>query len=1308
MVTRGTDRSVLILPGEPALSEFRAQRWRERLRTELSDLESIAARFYYFAELLRPLGDAERARLSRLLGHDPSHAEQPHRPRPAIVVVPRPGTITPWSSKATDILHNCGLTAIDRLERGVVWQPMRRGGAPLSVEQLGRLGALVHDRMTQTVLAQPEDATALFQHAEPTPLAGFDILGQGRTALESANLTLGLALSPEEIDYLLDSFRSIGRNPNDIELMMFAQANSEHCRHKIFNAGWTIDGAPRPHSLFEMIRQTHARNPGRVLSAYADNSAVMCGHRGRWFLPAADRCYRSQADAIDLLMKVETHNHPTAISPHPGAATGSGGEIRDEAATGRGARSKAGIVGYSVSNLRLPGHEQAWEHDHGRPARIASALDIMLEAPIGSAGFCNEFGRPTLAGYFRTFEQSVPGAAGLEVRGYHKPIMLAGGLGNIRRALIEKLPLPPGAKIVVLGGPSMLIGLGGGAASSIASGHGDEELDFASVQRDNAEMQRRCQEVINACWALDEANPILSVHDVGAGGISNAVPEVVHAAGRGCRLDLRAVPSADSGMSPMQLWCNEAQERFVLAIAAPDLEHFTSICARERCPHAVIGEVTGEQRLVLYDRLFDNVPIDLPIEVVLGNPPRMHREATHLEPPRAPVDLTDIDLGQIVERVLRLPSVADKTFLITIGDRSVSGLVCRDQMVGPWQVPVADCAVTATDYHGFVGEAVAIGERAPLALINPAASARMAVGEAITNLAAARIAALSDVALSANWMAACGHPGEDAGLYDAVEAVALELCPALGISIPVGKDSLSMKTVWDDNGRSRSVTAPLSLIVSAFAPVADVRRSLTPALRRDLGETDLLFIDLGQRRNRLGGSALAQVFDQLGDETPDVVDPRAIADFFEAVQALNSSERLIAYHDRSDGGLFVTLCEMAFAGRCGLEIELDGLGVDPREVLFTEELGAVLQVRRADRAAVIERLGRSGKLTDHIHLIGRPSREQMLDFRLGGESHFRAARVELQRTWSETSWRMRALRDDPECADEEFALLLDDADPGLGAVLSFDPLEDPAPPLTGTARPRVAILREQGVNGQVEMAAAFDRAGFDAVDVHMSELLSGETLLEPFHGVVACGGFSYGDVLGGGGGWASCVLHNSRAREQFAAFFERNDRFALGVCNGCQMFSQLTELIPGTNHWPRFLANRSEQFEARLVMCEVLPSPSLFMTGMNGSTLPVVVAHGEGRASFDPPDGAQDALESGLVSLRFIANDGAPAERYPANPNGSALGITGLTTADGTVTILMPHPERLFRTTQFSWHPDHWGEDGPWMRMFRNARSWVG
>jgi phosphoribosylformylglycinamidine synthase len=1290
---------VLHLPGGPALSPLRLERLRRRLESvTAAAVTALDARLHFFVLLRDALAPEQLQRLHELLEADAKPATELAGLQ--LMVTPRTGTVSPWSSKATDIAHNCGLRDVARIERGVHYRVHAAGA---DERQRAALARELHDRMTESVFPDPAGAESLFASDSPAPLRRVALTARGRAALEAANRELGLALSADEVDYLLASFGELRRDPTDVELMMFAQANSEHCRHKIFNAAWTIDGERQPHSLFAMIRNTHHRNPGRVLSAYHDNSAVTEGSTRVLFHPhPRSRDYRGRRAQVDLLMKVETHNHPTAISPHPGAATGSGGEIRDEAATGRGAFSKAGLTGFSVSNLHIPGFRQPWEHDHGRPSRIVSALDIMLDGPIGAAAFNNEFGRPALGGYFRTLETEFGG----ELRGYHKPIMIAGGMGNIARAQVHKQAFPAGARIVVLGGPAMLIGLGGGAASSMASGEGEETLDFASVQRDNPEMQRRAQEVINRCWQLDADNPILSIHDVGAGGLSNAVPEIVHDAGRGGRFALSAIPCDDPGMSPLERWCNESQERFVVAVDAARMDLFADICRRERCPHAVLGDACDDARLVLEDAAGDR-PIDLPLSVLLGNPPSMHREVQRLAAPREPLDPRALDIPEAVSRVLRLPAVASKSFLITIGDRTVSGFVCRDQMVGPWQVPVADCAITLADYEGYAGEAMAMGERTPVALLDGPAAGRMAVGEALTNLAAAPVSGLDRVVLSANWMAACGHPGEDARLYDTVRAVGMELCPALGICIPVGKDSLSMKTVWRTDDGERAVVAPVSLIVSAFAPVDDVRTHVTPALAPRPGSV-LLLADLGRGANRLGGSALAQVQGSIGADPPDVDDPRTLKGFFETFQELLRDGRVLAYHDRSDGGLLATLCEMAFAGRTGLEADLEALGGDTAACLFSEELGAVLQVDADQAQAVMAALGSVPGLAGHVHRIGQLRGDQRVVVRAGRETLLDDTRARLQQLWSETSRRLQALRDDPACADEEHAAIADDDDPGLHAALAFDPHEDIAAPFAGGSRPRVAILREQGVNGYLEMAAAFHHAGFAAVDVHMSELVAGEEDLSSFAGLVAGGGFSYGDVLGGGGGWAASIRHNARARDAFQRFVERADTFGLGVCNGCQMMSRLSDVIPGAGHWPRFVRNRSEQFEGRLSMVEILPSPSLFLTGMAGTRVPVAVAHGEGRARYAGSADADRVLARRLACLRYVDGRGEVATGYPHNPSGSPLGLTGFTSGDGRFTIMMPHPERVFRRVQHSWQPPGWGESGAWTRMFRNARKWVG
>ncbi|MEW8507982.1 MAG: phosphoribosylformylglycinamidine synthase [Candidatus Thiodiazotropha sp.] len=1294
---------MLILRGAPALSDYRLKKLARRLSDRLGGSVMVTSEYLHFADVDQSLDERERAVLDDLLRYGPAMPESGHDGT-LMLVVPRPGTLSPWSSKATDIAHHCGLEKVQRLERGLAYY-VTLDGAVLDSEQYVVAAELLHDRMTESVLADAEDAACLFSRAEPTPYIQVDILGGGFDALRNANTELGLALSDDEIEYLVESFQSLQRNPTDVELMMFAQANSEHCRHKIFNADWIIDGEHQQHSLFQMIRNTTSSSPDDVLSAYKDNAAVIHGNSAeRFVLDPETGIYGFGQEDIHILMKVETHNHPTAISPDPGAATGSGGEIRDEGATGKGAKPKAGLCGFSVSNLRIPGWEMPWEVDYGKPGRIVSALDIMLEGPIGAAAFNNEFGRPNLCGYFRTYEAEVPGPDGLELRGYHKPIMLAGGVGNIRSEHIEKNGFPSGSPLIVLGGPAMLIGLGGGAASSMASGTSAEDLDFASVQRSNPEMQRRCQEVIDACWARGDANPILFIHDVGAGGLSNALPELVHDAALGGRFELRTVPNDDPGMSPMEIWSNESQERYVMAVDVNRLDEFKAICDRERCPYAVVGEATDEEQLVLGDAHFDNNPIDIPMSLLFGKPPRMLRDVRRKTFKKQELDFSAVSIKQAALRVLRLPTVANKTFLITIGDRSVTGMVTRDQMVGPWQVPVADLAVTSSGLMGYTGEAMAMGERTPLALLDAPASGRMAIGEAITNIAAASIDKLSDIKLSANWMAPAGHPGEDVKLYETVKAVGMELCPALGIAIPVGKDSMSMKTVWQEGDRARAVTAPLSLIVSAFAPVKDVRLTLTPMLRDDAGDSDLILIDLGKGKNRLGGSALAQVYRQIGHHGADLDDPDALGRFFALIQELNHGDLLLAYHDRSDGGLFATLCEMAFAGRCGVSVEIDDLGDDDLSLLFNEELGAVIQVRHNDTDDVLKMLNDQG-LGRCSYVIGTLNSDDRIEVMRAGKEVLSGSRVEFQQAWSETTRQMQAMRDNPVCAQEEFDRIAEN-DPGIQVVLSFDPDDDLTSPMIATGvRPEMAILREQGVNGQLEMAAAFHRAGFECVDVHMSDIIEGRISLSRFRGLVACGGFSYGDVLGAGEGWAKSALFNSRAREEFEAFFNRLDTFALGVCNGCQMLSNLHRLIPGADHWPHFVRNRSEQFEARLVTVEVCESSSILMNGMAGSRLPIAVAHAEGRAEFNDQPHLQSAGD--VTVLRYLENSGEVATRYPANPNGSPLGIAGLCNSDGRVTIMMPHPERVTRSVQHSWHPPGWDEDAPWLRLFRNARLWV-
>lgn len=1291
-----------IIRGAPALSAFRVQKLMQACEAAQLPVKQIYAEYVHLAYLSEALNPDDQAQLSKILTYGP--AIESHEPQGTLLfVTPRPGTISPWSSKATDIAQNCGLKQVKRLERGLAYYVESDA---LSGEQLKSLKALLHDRMMEVVLDSFEAADVLFARTEPKPFVSVNILGEGRRALEIANREMGLALADDEIDYLVTNFLRLERNPNDIELMMFAQANSEHCRHKIFNADWTIDGEVQPKSLFKMIKNTYEKTPDYVLSAYKDNAAVMTGFEAGRFFPDSDGVYRYHTEPMHILMKVETHNHPTAISPYPGAATGSGGEIRDEGATGRGSKPKAGLTGFSVSNLKIPGFVQPWEGDYGKPDRIVTAFDIMIDGPLGGAAFNNEFGRPALLGYFRTYEQQVCSHNGVEVRGYHKPIMLAGGLGNIREEHVQKGEISLGAKLIVLGGPAMNIGLGGGAASSMTSGQSSEDLDFASVQRENPEMERRCQEVIDRCWQMGDANPIQFIHDVGAGGLSNAFPELVSDAGRGGKFELRNVPSDEPGMSPLEIWCNESQERYVLSVAAENLDTFAAICERERAPFAVVGEAVAEQHLSLSDEHFDNKPIDLPLEVLLGKPPKMSRDVVSQKAQSAALDEASIDLAEAVKRVLTLPTVADKSFLITIGDRTVTGLVNRDQMVGPWQVPVADCAVTAASFDSYVGEAMSMGERTPLALLDFGASARMAVAESLLNMAGADIGSLKRIKLSANWMSAAGHPGEDAGLYEAVKAVGEELCPELELTIPVGKDSMSMKTAWEDKGEQKAVTAPMSLIISAFGAVRDIRNTVTPELRTDKGETVLLLADLAKGKTRLGGSCLAQVFGELGDIAPDLDQAAVLKAFFEVTQQLVAERSLLAYHDKSDGGLFTTLVEMAFAGHTGLNVDISALAGSALARLFNEELGAVLQVSKDQAAEIIKAYTDAGV---DCHPIAELSDDGRIRIQDQCAEIYSASRTELRKLWSETTYRMQALRDNPECAREEFDLKLDETDPGLTVNLSFDPAEDVAAPyiLKGAA-PKMAILREQGVNSHIEMAAAFERAGFESRDVHMSDILSGRISLEEFQGLVACGGFSYGDVLGAGEGWAKSILFNSRAREDFSRFFERADSFALGVCNGCQMLSNLKEIIPGTEHWPHFVRNRSERFEARFSLVEVQQSPSLFFSGMAGSRMPIAVSHGEGRAEFASAAAMAAAEQSGTVALRYVNGKGEVASLYPQNPNGSPNGLSGICSLDGKVTIMMPHPERVFRTVANSWHPENWGEDSPWMRMFRNARVKLG
>ncbi len=1271
-------------------------------------LASIQAEFLHVVELQSSLSEEQFKVLKQLLIYGPADNENANDKaydkagQQQWIVSPRIGTISPWSSKATDIAHNCGLTMINRIERAVSYKLKLTGEGAESAELHDLIQPLLYDRMVETVFTEQDQLGQLFEQSEPLPLQTVNLLADGRDALVIANNDLGLALADDEIDYLLESFIGLNRNPTDVELMMFAQANSEHCRHKIFNASWTIDGVDQTESLFGMIKNTYRSTEGKgVLSAYSDNAAVLEGNVAERFFPAAEsQQYSFIEEPVHYLLKVETHNHPTAIAPFPGASTGSGGEIRDEGATGAGAKPKAGLTGFSVSNLNIPGFKQPWEITYGKPGRIVDALDIMTEGPLGGAAFNNEFGRPNLNGYFRTYEQSIACSGGTEVRGYHKPIMLAGGIGNVRSEHVIKQDITAGACLIVLGGPAMLIGLGGGAASSMASGQSSESLDFASVQRENPEMEHRCQEVIDRCWQLGKQNPIAFIHDVGAGGLSNALPELVKDGGVGGAFSLRDVPCDEKGMSPLAIWCNESQERYVIAVNPEDLSTFDAICKRERAPYAVVGSAVADEHLSLNDSHFNNSPVDLPMSVLFGKPPKMHRDVASIAPPSVALNFADVALEQALERVLRLPTVASKSFLITIGDRSVGGMVYRDQMVGPWQVPVADAAITLNSYTGYTGEALAIGERTPIALLDAAASARMAVAECITNIASAPINSISELKLSANWMAAAGREGEDACLYEAVKAVGMELCPALGIAIPVGKDSMSMSTRWRDGDEDKEVTSPLSLIVTAAARISDVRKSVTPQLQNSLEPTVLLLVDISSGQQRLGGSALAQVYNQLGSEVVDADSADALAGFFAATQSLLQQQKILAYHDRSDGGLMVTALEMAFAGKLGIDLDFAGSSV--LSWAFNEELGAVLQVKESDLELITAAYHAQG--ISSVSVIGKLNAINQVRVTSGSDLLLDKPLCELHGIWHETSYAIQARRDNAGCAQAEFDALRNGTDEGLFAKLSFDSNHDIAAPFINTAsRPRVAVLREQGVNGQYEMAAAFDRAGFEAHDIHMSDILAGRTTLESFAGLAACGGFSYGDVLGAGEGWAKTILFNTIAQDQFAAFFNRTDTFSLGVCNGCQMLSNLKDLIPGSSHWPRFVRNESEQFEARLVMVEVQPTASVFLDGMAGSQIPIVVSHGEGRAELNATNLA--ALQTkNKLALNYIDHSGAPTQRYPLNPNGSPAGIAGVSSDDGRVTIMMPHPERTFRTAQHSWAPDSWGEDSAWMRMFRNAR----
>ncbi len=1289
-----------VIWGNSAHSNYGLNKLLNKLKT-LGKISTIESQYVYIADLEndKVLTDIDLNKMLILL-NDTEKTISGKISTNGCVVVPRLGTISPWASKATDIVKTCGIKGLNRIERGIVYT--LKGADTKSIEAMQ---ALLHDRMMEQVFTELAPLENLFSHQQPKPFSTVDVLAKGKKALQTANTEMGLALSEDEIDYLVNAFKTLNRNPVDAELMMFAQANSEHCRHKIFNADWTIDGKKKPHSLFGMIRNTHQKSPGGVLSAYSDNAAVVEGLQATRFFPNPEtHSYQITEEPVHFQIKVETHNHPTAISPFPGAATGAGGEIRDEGATGRGSKPKSGLTGFTVSNLNIPGFKQPWEREYGKPSRMASAFDIMIDGPLGAASFNNEFGRPAINGYFRTYENTFLTHNGDEVRGYHKPIMLAGGLGSIRDQFVLKNDIPVGAKLVVLGGPAMLIGLGGSAASSVDSGTGCEKLDFASVQRENPEMERRAQEVIDRCTYMGVNSPIASIHDVGAGGLSNAFPELVNDSGRGGKFDLRKIPNDEPGMSPMEIWSNESQERYVIAIYPAKLAQFEELCKRERCLYAIVGEATKEQELIVNDTVFDNNPVDMPLNVLLGKPPKMHRTVKSRKIPQPGFEPAVLDMTDVVERLLRLPTIASKSFLITIGDRSITGMVTRDQMVGPWQIPVANAAVTCADYKGYTGEAMATGERPPVALINPKASARLSIAEAITNIACAKIDKISDIKISANWMAAAGYEGEDSNLYDAVETVGLELCPALGIAVPVGKDSMSMKTVWEDNGQSKAVISPISLNITTFAPVTDVRKTVTPQLRTDKGESELLLIDLGHGKNRLGGSCLAQVYNQIGDVSADLESADDLLSLFNAIQAMLAEDLAMAYHDRADGGLLVTLLEMAFAGHCGLEIDITTLGNEFISALTAEEIGVVIQVSIDDKEKV-EAILAQYNLSSLSHWIGTVVTGSEIEIRSQNKTVLKGDRKTYQAMWAETSYKMQALRDNDQCAEQEYQAIINDQLAEITPVVTFDINDDITAEFDKNNRPKIAILREQGVNGQQEMAAAFDKAGFEAVDVHMTDILSGKKSFTEFKGLVACGGFSYGDVLGAGRGWANSILLNSLAREEFQTFFERTDTFTLGVCNGCQMLSNLKEIIPGAESWPKFVKNESEQFEARFSLVQIQKSPSILLKGMEGTRIPVAVAHGEGRMEFD---GKISANIENLVGINYVDSNGKNTETYPQNPNGTQDGMTGLTTTDGRVTIMMPHPERVFRTVQNSWYPSEWQEDAPWMRLFRNARKWVG
>ena len=1298
---------MIVKEGPASHSPFKLESLLRRLQSIDQNIDDLGARFIHLIDSKNDPDEEQDRILDSILEYGPDWpfgTDEGFK----VFTLPRFGTTSPWSSKATDIAKVCGLTSIEKIERGVVFTlALKDKDSAPSKEAI----EMLYDRMTEVVITDLNQAKEIFSSLEPQPFSDVDILSDGKKALETANIELGLALNNDEIDYLLEQFTKLNRNPTDAELMMFAQANSEHCRHKVFNADWVIDGVDKERSLFQMIKNTYEASSRNVLSAYKDNAAVIGGHKADWFLPHLDdQKYGRFHDEIHTMMKVETHNHPTAISPYPGAATGSGGEIRDEAATGRGAMPKAGLTGFSVSHLFIPGDLQSWEKTIGKPDHIASALDIMLDGPIGGAAYNNEFGRPNILGYFRTFEEENKEESNTSW-GFHKPIMIVGGMGNISVSSVKKNDIDPGSLIIVLGGPAMLIGLGGGSASSLNAGSSDSELDFASVQRDNAELERRAQEVITRCFAMgvqnkeDNANPIILIHDVGAGGLSNAIPEVADHSKMSADINLRDIDNAEPGMSPLEIWCNEAQERYVLSIHPDDLEVFDQVCKRERCPYAVVGEVATHGNLRLKDEVYDNYPIDMPMDVLFGKPPKTKLEITSEQKSIIDDGLKGIDIEEAALKILRFPTVADKTFLIHIGDRTVGGLVSQDQFVGPWQVPVSDVAVTLKDHFGVQGEAMAMGERSPIAVHNAAASGRIAVGEAITNILSAPIGDIADIKLSANWMSSIMTDRLKQDLYETVEAISVDFCSKIGITIPVGKDSLSMQTSWVNEEKQYKNTAPLSLVISAFSPIDDVNNVITPQLK-DKSESILLLIDLGQGQNRMGGSCLSQIYNRSLGETPDIENPEVLKKFFNAITKLKSRMLIQAYHDRSDGGLFACVSEMAFAGNMGLDLSLEAANQEELlKLLFSEELGCVIQIQNGDLDDVLDILNEAS-LSNSIYPIGTVVKDKQISIKNNEFNHSFDLKT-LRQAWSKMSYEMQKLRDNPETAEEGFKKILDVNDPGLNPKIKFGPTQIDYKRLTKSS-PKVAILRDQGVNSQIEMAVAFNKAGFNAYDIHMTDILNGQVNLDEYIGLVVCGGFSYGDVLGAGGGWAKSVLFNENAQNQFKTFFHREETFSLGICNGCQMMSQLKDLIPGADHWPRFVRNLSEQFEARLNMVEVLESNSIFLNGMEGSMIPIATSHGEGRVQYSN-DGDMNALiEASGVTIRYVDNFGQPAINYPDNPNGSESGFAGFCSEDGRSTIMMPHPERVMRTEQFSWCPDDWKDHGPWARFFVNARDWIG